>query len=161
MNWWWIGVDPGGQSTGIVLRQGDRLVRAVTVTRGDDDFQTYVSEIVEATYRYTTQAPMRPRIAVEDVVPPHWHMNGKASPMNPAHLIGPAIVLGAILGRFGDAIVVAPGGNGSQPLAAYPELLVGKRETGTFGTGKLRHVRSAWDVSVVGERVAQRAVANS
>jgi len=56
-------------------------------------------------------------------------------------------VLGAVLYAHPDAIIVAPGGHGSAPLTTYPAALVGDREV--VGTGKRRHLRSAWDIAGV------------
>ena len=56
-----------------------------------------------------------------------------------------ALTRGAVLYAYPEAHIVSPGGHGSGPLGSYPAKLVGAREV--VGTGKARHMRSAFDVA--------------
>ena len=134
-----VGVDPGGRSCGVVSREGDRMTRATLCTRTDAQTDAqWLREVVETICQHRTT---RSTVAVEGLTHPNPHL-GLA---NVTGLLNTAQVLGAVLFAIPDAIVVAPGGNGSAPLSAYPAELVGAREK--QGTGKRRHLRSAWDVA--------------
>lgn len=152
----WIGIDPGGRETGIVSRVGHRVIRATLVTSETPPHvlpnAVYLEEILDAVADCRTGEPYR--VAVEKVVPPNPHVNqaGGWRATNMEGLLGCAIVLGAVLARYPLAVQVAPARNGSGPLASYPAELVGERETA--GTGKRRHLRSAWDVSLAGPSCA-------
>ena len=69
-------------------------------------------------------------------------------PLNPAAIIGTAVVLGHVLGwdhPTATLVRVAPLGNGRLfPLTAYP----GPLATNGKGTDARRHERSAFDVAV-------------
>lgn len=142
-----IGVDPGGATTGVVVRQADRLLAACSI--GSSDHATlapYLEEVVAAVigYRDVHQAD---GVAVEDAIPPNPHLGVS----NPAGIIEAAKVLGAVLAFVPDAVIVRPGRHGAPVAnrreleARYPAGLIGPRET--KGTGALRHVRSAWDIA--------------
>lgn len=142
-----VGIDPGGRQSGLVARLGDQLLAADLLTRdGADVFPTaaYLAEVVQAivgleAYVYADHGPAV--IAVEGVV----HPSGHVRMINAAGLLGTATVLGAILLRYPAAIVVPPAKHGAGPRKAYPARLWPPTET--KGTGKHRHVRSAWDVA--------------
>lgn len=150
-----VGLDPGGASTGIVVRRGsDCLAHAIVQS---DPKQPSVGAMPAPEYlRCILDAIDLAQLgtavdcyAIESVNAPHWHMGGKVSPMNPAHLIAVSAVAGALCGVFVErsapVVLVAPGRNGSSPLHTYPPQLVGAREKS--GGGILRHARSAWDVA--------------
>lgn len=146
-----VGVDPGGRDTGVILRQGDQLHAAAIVTR-DGDLADYLAEVLDTIAGYARLHPAGADvaavscIAVEDVTAPTGHARGREGHIiDPAGIIETAKVFGAILATMTGVVVVDAGGNGSQPLALYPELLVGPLER--VGTGKRRHLRSAWDVA--------------
>ena len=82
-------------------------------------------------------------LAVESMVVPKGYRITSA-----AGLLGPALVLGAVLGCFDSPFLVPPGHHGQGPREAYPASDWGKQEK--KGTGKLRHVRSAWDIAAAG-----------
>ena len=149
-----VGVDPGGQDTGVVLDIDGHLVRAAVVERRRAEGQgAYLHAVLRCIEEY---AAVRPEavVAVEDLVHPHSHVNGKPRVINVDGLTSTAIVLGAILGRWPDALLVPPGDNGSAPLQTYPSELVGKRERS--GAGVLRHCRSAWDVARTARQILRR-----
>lgn len=152
-----VGIDPGGTNTGIVVREGDRLWFASTLHRALRPLPEYIADVL----RVVDEAQHRPGlpIAVEDVTPPTGFRNGQRAPIDPASLIGTAAVLGAVLARYPDAVVVPPGGHGSGPAGAYPPELIGPRE-GKALTGRLRHCRSAWDVAGAARLVARIGAAS-
>lgn len=146
-----VGVDPG-KTTGVVVRHLDDLLHAELVAFDGGSFRVFLKEVVSAVgdaemraigaWSCTVPDPRPPRIAVEDLVHPNPHL-GLA---NLDGLLLTAQVLGAIRAQF-DVTLVPPAGHGSAPLSTYPPGLVGAREHGLYGTGKRRHVRSAWDIA--------------
>lgn len=140
-----IGVDPGGASTGIVVRLGDRLLDWALVERAEpEEFDAYLGRVMT---EITTAGNDRPHalLAVEDLNHPNPHL-GLA---NVEGLMATAQVLGAIRRHatrtYLRLVLVPPGRHGSAPLQSYPRELVGERERA--GTGRMRHLRSAWDVA--------------
>lgn len=140
-----VGVDPGGATTGLVVRAGTRLLEHATIDRKGLELPAYLDRV--ASWVVGARETFGAKVAVEDTIPPNPHLGLS----NPAGIIAAAQVLGAVLLMAPAAVVVRPGGHGSpkasraELLASYPPELVGDRET--RGTGKLRHVRSAWDVA--------------
>lgn len=151
-----IGVDPGGRQTGLVVRYGNSCLAADLVTRDDPEpfpGADYLAEVVDAIgglVVYASQdlpelagaAP--PKVAVEAVV----HPSGHVRMINAAGLLGTATVLGAVLAHFPKAIVVPPASHGAGPRSAYPAVLWPPTEK--RGTGRRRHLRSAWDIADAG-----------
>jgi len=143
-----IGVDPGGRETGVVLRVGRECARAVVVVRELDEMGPYLREVVDLLAELGADHPpdVRPLVLVEGISHPTGrNLDGKVAPINVDGLIAAAQVIGAILVTFPTALVVPPGRHGKAPLIAYPPELRGAREV--KGAGRLRHARSAWDVS--------------
>ena len=139
-----LGVDPGCRETGIVLRVDDGVADFTVLERTDTaklPGGEYVACVIQRIDSMWTRAG-QPTVAVEGVNIPNPHLGMT----NVGGQIGCAIVLGAVLGVFADAVVVPPGRNGSGPKAAYPDELWGPRE-GVAGKGRLRHCRSAFDVA--------------
>jgi hypothetical protein len=142
-----VGVDPGGRSTGVVARFGDQVVGTALVERsGTEKLPTavYLTRVVAAVRTFCREARAAgrtPQVAVEGLNPPIPHL-GLASPTG---VMGAAVVLGAVLATWPGAVVVPPAKHGSAPLETYPPELVGPNESA--GTGKRRHLRSAWDVA--------------
>lgn len=159
-----IGVDPGGRQTGIVVRYGDNCLAADLVTRdGPEAFPgaDYLAEVVDAIGGLIvygrdqicgddTCAPAV--VAVEGVV----HPSGHVRMINAAGLLGTATVLGAVLAHYPAALVVPPAGNGAGPRSAYPAVLWPPTEK--RGTGRCRHLRSAWDIAEAGAFLARLEV---
>lgn len=138
-----IGVDPGGRSTGIVVRQGNTLLGSHTFEAPYGlEGPALIGLCEDIAFRELACQRAPVRVAVEGLNPPSPHMGLT----NVSGLIGAATVLGAVLSHWPHAIVVPPGGNGSGPLAAYPEALRPRRGKGA-GKDSLRHCRSAWDVA--------------
>lgn len=139
-----VGVDPGGATTGIVIRHGFHLRAAELIYRDSNDhagFMAYCGQVIEAVHHHVSNAGEDPLIALEDVHPP----KGAIGMINVQGVIDTAKLVGMLLAEFHGVQLVDPGGHGSAPLAAYPAELVGVTEK--VGTGKRRHVRSAWDIA--------------
>lgn len=142
-----VGIDPGGQSTGLVVRHRDTLVAHTTVLRNKRPMGWYLAEILDTASEYVSLAANAAveagdwLVAVEGINDPNPHVRLT----NVRGLIDTATVLGAVLGRW-PAVIVPPGGNGSGPLGAYPEALRPTRGQGR-GRDALRHERSGWDVA--------------
>ena len=153
-----VGVDPGGRYTGLVVRRGDVLVEHHTLVRvGDDDLPTHSClRTVALGVIKLFEAHNADGVAIEGVQKPSPFMgkSGNVSFSNVTGILGTAMVLGAVLALV-PAIVVPPGGNGSDPLGAYPVELRPTRGKGA-GADKLRHERSAWDVAGAGATLLRR-----
>lgn len=181
----WLGIDPGGRDTGVIALdrargQAPRLISHETVTRTVDEDtvdQTrgvqvgprYLAEVLDAVDRAIGTATAvtggAPRVAVETVVPPNPHVTRRDgnSLTNPKDAIAAAIVLGAVLTRWPDAVRVPPSRNGRALLATYPPELVtrAERRLGLNRPAQHRakacHTRSAWDVALAGPGYARAA----
>lgn len=139
-----VGVDPGGKTSGLVLRQASALRRFALVEHRDGESdQSYLTRVVGHVHEFMLSAPPGAVVACEDITHPNPHL-GIANVMG---LLGTAEVIGAVkimaVVRAWPLLMVPPGGHGSQVLAGYPSELVGAREKA--GGGRLRHARSAWD----------------
>lgn len=142
-----VGVDPGGRSTGVVIRAGHTFIGRELIQRDGAALfpdSSYILEVITAVRDAVEFVAGPTRVAIEGVV----HPTGHVRMMNVSGLLGTAAVLGAVLGAFPDALVVPPGGHGSHGRTEYPAELWGAAEK--TGTGKYRHLRSAWDVAGVG-----------
>ncbi|ABS03235.1 hypothetical protein [Kineococcus radiotolerans] len=159
MSWFVVGIDPGGASTGIVVRHRNAYVAHAVIESDKAERITYpgleqlpapgyIVRITEALQDLTRGLDVR-IYAIESVRAPSWHMGGAKSPMHPKDLIALGAIAGAVTGALvttgADVMFVPPAGNGSRPLRSYPPELVGAREV--KGGGILRHARSAWDVA--------------
>lgn len=138
-----LGVDPGGASTGLVVRRGSELLWHATVAGG-------WRQVLEALVGIPP-GNVFDVIAIEDVVAPGGFAGGRRAPINLSGLIGTAVVAGAVAGwGYTDSglriIWVPPAHNGQGDLSMYPEELRPARGRGR-GQDGLRHVRSAWDVA--------------
>ena len=154
-----LGIDPGGASTGYVLRRGSELLAHDVLDRDNAPRPLWVEACIEAADNLAHTADVD-LVAIEDLNDPSPHM-GLA---NVRGLIDTAVVIGALLGWAQDPVtgcdvtLVPPGRHGRAAegygraglLGAYPDGLVGARETS--GTGRLRHARAAWDLAGVASR---------
>lgn len=152
-----VGVDPGNRETAVVARDGRDLLAFATLVRKDVGGlpgAAYLNAVADLVA--TTLASVGPdvMVAVEGVVQPSGFAKGKASSISWLGLLGTAMVLGAVLTVYPAAVVVAPGGNGSAPLIAYPEALRPTRGSGR-GFDNLQHTRSAYDVAGAGAMAAR------
>lgn len=147
-----VGIDPGGRQTGIVLLNDRRIEGATVIEKPPGGgLAEYVADVV-AEVRGLVDRHASPTIGVEDLSHPHSHINGKPRVISVDGVIGAAVVLGAILGNWPEAVLVPPGHNGDGPLRSYPKELVGEREVA--GRGYRRHCRSAYDVALYAARNA-------
>lgn len=155
-----LGCDPGGRWSGVVQRSGAQLL----------DFDVLEAlgparSIATVEYGLVVAAWLIERrdralalghevlVAVEGLKAPGAFHRGERSLVDPAGLMGVAVVYATVRVAVPEAVVVAPGGNGAGPLSQYPKPLVGVRER--KGAGILSHARSAWDVAGEARR-AQR-----
>lgn len=143
-----MGVDPGGRHTGVVTKDGERILSACVLTRTTGDKfpdAHYINEVLD---EITMHVEIVDFIALEGIVEPHGrNPDGTEVIMSPAGLIGTGIIYGAVLARWPNAVIVPPGGNGSLPDAAYPSEIRRRQRLG----GPTDHARSAYDVARVGE----------
>ena len=165
-----LGIDPGSKFCGLCLVR-DRDLAAWDLLERDDaqGVQGWVAECYSAAMLlcFTHDAPGNLRaermgVAIEAVVKPQSHMNGKLRINSPESLIGTAAVLGGMIvwaaSEGFPCVLVPPSGNGSGPRAGYPSELWGARE-GPAGTGKLQHVRSAYDCALAGRTMLAQGAA--
>lgn len=156
-----VGIDPGGRYVGLVVREGEELIRAEVLDRRKleaagvilaDEPTAWALQVVGRILAIELRADVAelagraPVVAVEGVRAPSPHVrrrDGNAL-TNVTGLLDTAIVLGAIVARFPSAIVVPPAANGAGPDLAYPPGI----RSGTRGLGGPPvHARSAWDVA--------------
>lgn len=162
-----VGIDPGGNETGIVLCDGSELLRAWIVDRERQSHEAYTADVigtVREAARIMQEALGTPEwhastghgilMAVEGVVEPTGHLGM----IRLGGLLRTAMVFGACLGMSwsGGRAVIEPKGNGSHPFDAYPQQLRPTR-VGARGKDQLRHCRSAWDVAQIGHKRQQIA----
>jgi hypothetical protein len=137
-----LAVDPGARGTGVIVRKGNQLVAYHLVERADPGLFPGAAYLREVNAVIGQLGGWRPDLlAIEDLRAPNPHLGLT----NVTGALGAAMVLGAILDRWADVLLVAPGGHGSGLLLAYPAELRGPRER--KGTGVRRHLRSAWDIA--------------
>lgn len=152
----WVGVDPGYNATGLVVRKGPDLLwwdvvkrrASEAVVPGDQGIEVgpcYLSDVLDVVRTAIHKAEAsawssgtaRVRVAVEDVKAPSVHMKNRDGETQmrakPRYILGAAKVVGAVEayvhGRDGvDLVRVAPSRHGRQPLTTYPADLVTARE---------------------------------
>lgn len=154
-----LGIDPGGAGTGLVLVNtgADAVLAHRLVEREDrDEVAAYLDRLTTAIEELlAADAPVPELVAIEGLVEPSGHL-GIA---NTRGLLDAAEALGWVRcycrGLPVPTIIVRPGGHGAAPLNAYPSELASARER--KGTGRLRHVRSAFDVARAGAKLHRHA----
>lgn len=157
-----IGIDPGSRYTGVVVRDGDvvihasTLVRPKTLSSGTDWALIVVSQIETILLDYPTMIP----VGVEGISDPKGFQYGQKAAINPKDIIRAGIVLGAVVCRWPQAIIVEPGGNGSQHASHYPKVLIGRRKPELLGSsqnaGTRGHEQSAYDVAGKAAKIAYK-----
>lgn len=157
-----LGVDPGARYTGVVIRDGDVPLLSTTLVRPDDMSQTgWALHCVSELRKIVNQLPkvILP-VAVEGVTAPKGFVRGRRAPLDPKDIMFAAVVLGAVIATWPDAVIIPPGGNGSQHITQYPPVLVGRRPKdlpgSTNGAGTRDHEQSAYDVAGKGAKVVYR-----
>ncbi len=144
----------------MIARQGDKLLAFHTVVRqGKEEMPGagYLREVLRCVLEFW-EAFQADAVAHEAVQKPSPFMgkSGNVSFTNVSGLLGTAMVVGAVAGFFPHTIEVPPGGNGSGHMGAYPIELRPTRGKGAGGD-KLRHMRSAWDVSGTAELLLRQS----
>lgn len=172
-----LACDPGAMHTGLALRMGTAALEAVTVDRDEREAEAdvhgtprYASRVLDTVdllidrHRDDVAAGAARRglpvpsvrVAVEGLVPPtagHRAKGGVGLSVRVlSGLPATAAVLGAVLGRYPGAVVVAPAGGsrGWDKLDkdSYPGSLRGRTPPGWLpGGSERRHQRSAWAVA--------------
>lgn len=136
-----IGVDPGGQETGIVLRDGNEVITGILLRRlRSDSLTDYLAEHVRCLKDLRSTYGDDIAIVCETITVPSPHVRVIAV----QGLLDTQFLIGGLCVAFPGLILVEPSGHGSQPLFSYPSSLVGPRER--VGAGRFRHLRSAFDV---------------
>lgn len=168
-----LGIDPGAKFCGLALVQGRDLVAWEFLERAaGQSIQGWVAEChsgaqllhYEESERRTGGSlggQLKLTVAVEAVEPPKTFIDGerryrsKSEPLlDTAAVMGGMVVWAATEGF--PCVLVAPAGNGSGRREGYPAELWGVRE-GPAGTGKLNHVRSAYDCALAGRTMLAQA----
>lgn len=153
-----LGVDPGARYTGIVIRDGDVPLYSATLVRDKDaSAHDWSRQVIRFLKDLLVEYGNMP-VAVEGVSDPKGFKHGERASINPGHIMRAAVVFGAVSAVWEDAIVVPPGGNGSQHQSHYPPALVGRRPKdlpgSNTGAGTRAHEQSAWDVAGKGAKIA-------
>jgi hypothetical protein len=161
-----LAFDPGSKNSGIVLRHGEKLlgwgleVRPGTARLPDG---SYLRQVVHGGLELLRTASIDPAdrdgyvVAVESI---EWWPR-KGQPRNERGNYGTAMVLGAVLLRWPDAIVVDSGrGVANLHPQAYPPQI--RPPVNGKGKDRLKDVRASWDHSYAGETLyLQRVRARS
>lgn len=157
-----VGIDPGSRYTGVVVRDGDVVLHASTLVRpknlssGTEWALVVVSQIETILLDYPNMIP----VGVEGISDPKGFQYGQKAAINPKDIIRAGIVLGAVVCRWPQAIIVEPGGNGSQHASHYPTALIGRRKPDLLGSsqnaGTRGHEQSAYDVAGKAAKVAYK-----
>ena len=155
-----LGVDPGSRNTGLVVRDGETLLAWALEVRQDNGRLPdgrYVRAVLARCSTLLTDAGLDPRdrdgyvVGVEGLA--DWPERGPTR-RNQTHLYGTAIVLGAILARWSQAIVVDSGrGVANYHPQSYPDAI--RPPINGKGKDRLNHVRAAWDHSHAAETLAR------
>ena len=154
----YVGVDPGGSFTGVCARQGELRCGGHVLIERDGDMAVYADEVAVEVHWLLNSYGSRGyecAVAIEDVNDPvpHMGLSNVRGLLDTSYLIG---FLRASLDGT-DVVMVPPGRHGSAPLGSYPAQLVGAREK--RGAGRMRHVRSAWDVAGAARLLARQEAA--
>lgn len=143
-----VGVDPGGRYVGVVRRNGDGVSAACVLTRttGDDlPDQAFIHEVLD---EIAVQLEDADAVAIEWLTMPRGHNpEGDQTYITVYGIVGTGMIIGAVLARWPDAIIVPAGGNGDLPEQAYPEPIRKRVRIG----GPSTHARSAYDVARRGD----------
>lgn len=148
-----IGIDPGARYTGVVVRniaENTILLASTYVKPNDIEIVWWAVNLANRIEREVLSQYPDAKIGIEGISDPRGYSNGKKSPINPKHIIKAGIVLGALAGKFSNAVIVPPGKNGSS-RTPYPDVLNGRRPKDlpgdSKGAGTRNHEKSAYDVA--------------
>ena len=152
---WVLGVDPGAQATGIVVRTGDELAYGTTAVRDKGEtVELYAAGVVHLVAgikeRFIELLDGRPLVAIEAVLAPSVWNNGERVVLHPQFVMDTCTVAGHIAGwataQRLEVEWVRPGHNGQGFIGSYPAAAAPDPRQGA-GKDRLRHLRSAWDVA--------------
>lgn len=158
-----LAVDPGGRNTGIVVRERDHLLAwRLEVREGPGRMPTngrYMRQVVGACVAALREASVDPAdrdgyvVGVEGLA--DWPERDPKKRRSQTGIYATALVLGAVLLRWPDAVIVDSGRNVAKlhPLA-YPHPIRGTSR----GMDSLKDVRAAWDHSHAAETLHLRRV---
>ncbi len=183
----WVGIDPGANDTGIVVRRGDDLLGYTIVKRTTDEAllpgargvpvgPRYAQEIASAVRaaillgRQAAAGGAPLRAAVESIEAPTSHIRGKVRLARPVDLIGAGKTLGYVElvvaeHPLCELVRVPADKHGRNWLAAYPPELVTDRERAgglnrpALHNADVNHCRSAWDIAGAGPAYLRLAAA--
>lgn len=146
-----LGIDPGARYTGVVVRDEDTVLWSSILVRPKEmDPLPWAVSVVEQINEIRQHFP-ETKIAIEGIADPKGYNRGKRAPINPRDIMRAAAVAGGCAVAFPDAIIIPPGGNGSQDISQYPECLIGRRPKdlpgSNKGAGTRSHEQSAFDVA--------------
>jgi hypothetical protein len=141
-----VGVDPGATWTGVVALSAEAEVcDQVVLQRRGGNWNAYRLLVLATLGSFEPEV-----VAVESVRTPSPYIGNRRRVISPRPAIETARVWGWVeawgvtTGR--RVVVVPPARHGQRPLDDYPGSLVGRNETA--GTGRLRHLRSAYDIAL-------------
>lgn len=145
-----IGIDPGGRYTGVCVRDGEKILLSSTYVRPEN--MPIVSWAVSVSDTIVADVIMKfpdAKVGIEGISDPKGFSGGKKAPINPKYIIHAAIVLGSIVAKIPNAVIIKPGKNGSGEI--YPDVLNGRRPKDlpgiSDGATTRNHERSAFDVA--------------
>ncbi len=149
-----IGIDPGARYTGVSVRDGDVILHSTTLVRNLKDTPSgsdWALLCVAAIQEIKKDFPVTIPVAIEGISDPKGFQNGKRAAINPKDIIRAAIVLGACVATWPQAVIVPPGNNGSLHDSHYPVDIIGRRPKTLPGSGNgagtRNHEKSAYDVA--------------
>jgi len=151
-----LGIDPGARNTGLVVRRREDLLAWELVVRPTGTTMpggAYITQVRLACNRVLNDAgldaSLRDTYVVGIEAVAYWPDHGPTR-KNQTHLYGTAMVIGSLLARWPNAIVVESGrGVADYHPQSYPEPI--RPASGSKGKDRLRHVRAAWDHSHAAE----------
>jgi len=148
-----MGIDPGAKYTGVSVRNmiTDEILWSSTYVKpAETPMFIWGWELGELIENDILSLFPTAKIGIEGIAAPRGFSNGKKSPINPKYVIFAAIVAGMLAQRFPDAVIVAPGHNGTS-RSGYPDVLNGRRPKtlpgSALGAGTRNHEKSAYDVA--------------
>lgn len=150
-----LGIDPGARYTALVVRDGDAVLHATTITRDKDQepipyAREVVARLTPIVNEYKSRYPNLV-IGIEGVTDPKGFNRGKRAAINPAGIVRTGVTAGALAIALPEAVIVPPGGSGSLHTSHYPPELQGRRpatlEGNSNGAGTRRHEQSAYDIA--------------
>jgi hypothetical protein len=159
-----LAIDPGGRNTGVVLRRtpDDLVGWTLIVRQGSARLPDgpYVRRVLGGCLTLLRDADVDPSdrdayvVGVEGIA--YWPERDPKVRRDQRGLYGTAMVLGGILARWPDAIVVDSGrGVANLHPQAYPPPI--RPPVNGKGMDRLKDVRAAWDHAHAAETAAKTA----